>query len=85
MEKEGVILPVLSLNINFKKSAFYDDVLKVKTQISKMPSVRIEFDYEITNQKEEIITTAKVELVFLNAKSRRPIKCPDYILDKLQN
>lgn len=85
MEKEGVILPVLSLNINFKKSAFYDDVLKVKTQISKMPSVRIEFDYEITNQKEEIITTAKVELVFLSAKSRRPIKCPDYILDKLQN
>ena len=84
MEENGVMLPVLSLNINFKKSAYYDEVIKVKTQLNKMPAVRIEFDYEITNQKGEILTLAKAELVFVNMKTGRPMKCPDYLLDKLQ-
>jgi len=84
MEEEGIMLPVLSLNINFKKSAYYDDIIKVKTQLNKTPSVRIEFDYEITNQKGEILTTATAELVFMNMKTGRPVKCPENILDKLQ-
>ena len=84
MEEEGVMLPVISLSLNFKKSAYYDDVIKVKTQLKKMPSVRIEFDYEITNQKGEILTTANTVLVFVNMKTGKPMKCPDYLLDKLQ-
>lgn len=85
MEEEGVMLPVLSLNLNFKKSACYDDVIKVKTQLKKMPSVRIEFDYEITNHKGEILTTANTVLAFVSMETKKPMKCPEYLLDKLQN
>lgn len=84
MEEEGIMLPVISLNLNFKKSACYDDVIKVKTQLSKIPLVRIEFDYEITNQEGEILTYANTVLAFVDMKTKRPIKCPSYILDKLQ-
>jgi acyl-CoA thioester hydrolase len=31
MEESGIMLPVVSLNINYKKPARYDDLLKVKT------------------------------------------------------
>jgi acyl-CoA thioester hydrolase len=84
MEEEGIMLPVLSLTINFKKSAYYDDVINVKTQLQKIPSARIEFDYILTNQNGEILTTANVVLVFVNMKTKKPIRCPAYILDKLQ-
>ncbi len=84
MEEEGIMLPVLSLAINFKKSAYYDDVINVKTQLLKMPSARIEFGYELTNQKGEIITIATTVLAFVNKKTNRPVRCPKYILDKLQ-
>lgn len=84
MEEEGIMLPVLSLDINFKKSAYYDDVINVKTQLNKLPTARIEFDYEITNHKGEILTLANAVLVFVNKKTKRPIRCPKYILDKLQ-
>ena len=84
MEEDGIMLPVLSLNINFKKSAYYDDVINVKTQLLKMPSARIEFEYEIKNEKGEIITNANTVLVFVNMKTKKPIRCPNYILDKLQ-
>lgn len=83
MEETGIMLPVISLNINYKKSAGYDDVIHVKTQLRKTPSVKIEFDYEITNAEGEILTTASTTLAFIDMKTKRPVKAPDYILEKL--
>lgn len=83
MEESGIMLPVVSMSLNYKKSALYDDVVKVKTQLKKTPAVRIEFDYEITNQAGEILVQATTVLAFIDMKTKRPIKCPDYILGKL--
>ncbi|MDO6597164.1 thioesterase family protein [Oceanihabitans sp. 2_MG-2023] len=83
MEKEGVMLPVISMSLNYKKSAYYDEVIKVKTQLKKMPSVKIEFEYTITNEAGDILVEANTVLAFINMKTKRPMKCPNYILDKL--
>ena len=83
MEREGIMLPVISMSLNYKKSAYYDEVIKVKTQLKKTPAVKIEFEYEITNEAGEILVEATTVLAFINMKTRRPMKCPDYILDKL--
>lgn len=85
MEEEGLLLPVLSLNVNFKKSARYDDVIKVKTQLVKIPSATIEFDYEITNEAGDVLTLGNTVLVFMDINRNRPTRCPQYLLDKLQN
>ncbi|MCK0115221.1 acyl-CoA thioesterase [Gelidibacter sp. F63206] len=85
MEKEGLMLPVVSLNVKYKKPARYDDLIKVKTQLVKLPSASIEFDYEITNQSGEILTKGNTELVFIDVSRNRPTRCPKYLLDKLRN
>ena len=85
MEEEGIKLPVISLMVNFKKSACYDDMIKVKTTLKKMPSASIEFDYEIVNELGEILTTGNTVLAFIDINRNRPTRCPHYILDKLQN
>lgn len=84
MEENGVMLPVTNLSLKFIRPAYYDDVLSVKTILSKNPSVRIEFDYEIFNQNKELICSGNTVLAFINSTSGRPMKCPDYILEKLQ-
>ena len=81
MEESGIILPVISLSLNFKKSAYYDDVINVKTQLKKTPTARIEFEYKITNEQGDILTTAETTLVFIDMKTNRPIRAPQYILD----
>ena len=83
MEEEGVMLPVYELNLRFKKSAKFDDVLRIETKLSKIPGVRIEFTYEIFNQHDELLTQAGTTLIFMNIEQNRPIKCPQYILDLL--
>ena len=85
MEESGIMLPVISLSVKFKKSARYDDVIKVKTQLVKIPSATIEFDYEILNDKNEILATGNTSLVFIDINRNRPTRCPQSILDKLQN
>lgn len=85
MEEEGIKLPVISLMVNFKKSACYDDMIKVKTTLKKIPTALIEFDYEIVNEMGEILTTGNTVLAFIDINRNRPTRCPRYILDKLQN
>lgn len=85
MEDEGLMLPVVSLDVKFKKPAHYDDLLKVRTQLVKLPSASIEFDYEITNQSGEILTAGNTVLVFMDVNKNRPTRCPNYLLDKLRN
>ncbi len=84
MEKTGIILPVISLNCNFKKSAYYDDELTITTILKKSPGVKIEFDYEIKNQHQELVCTGNTILAFLNGETMRPMRCPEFILEKLK-
>jgi acyl-CoA thioester hydrolase len=83
MEANGVMLPVVSLTMNYKKPARYDDLLTVRTIFKKQESVKIEFDYEIMNEAGELLTTGNSVLVFVNMKTGRPVLPPDYVLEKI--
>ncbi len=83
MEESGIMLPVFSLSINYKKSALYDDLITVQTYLKKRPSVKIEFDYKILNEANEILIEANTVLAFIDMKTKRPIKCPEYLLKKI--
>lgn len=84
LEDSGVMLPVVSLSMNYKKPAYYDDELTVVTKLAFLGGVMIEFTYEIINQKDELLTTAQTVLVFVDMKTKRPISVPEY-LEKLIN
>lgn len=83
MEENGVMLPVVSLSMNYKKPARYDDLLTVKTILKSQTSVKIEFDYEIHNEQNELLTTGYSMLVFVDMKTGRPMLPPDYVLEKI--
>lgn len=84
IESLGYTLPVVNLNINYKKPAFYDDELTIKTSILKMPTSKITFYHKIYNEENYLINTGEVTLAFINNKTRRVCSAPDFILDKLQ-
>ena len=83
LENKGFMLLVISLFFNFIKSAKYDDVLTITVILKKKPLVKIEFDYEIYNQKKEKISVGNSVLAFMDMKTNKPLRCPNYILEKL--
>jgi acyl-CoA thioester hydrolase len=84
MEESGIGLPIVNMNINYKKSAVYDELLTVHTVFKSQTSVKIEFDCAIYNEAKELLTTAQFLLVFVSLKTGKPIAPPDYILELLK-
>lgn len=85
MEKQGIMLPVLNLNVNYLKPAKYDDLLTLKTTLLKKPSARIEFGFELFCEQQVLLTKGYVSLVFIDMKKNRPTRAPEYILEKVTN
>ena len=79
LEDEGIALPVKSYEVEYKRPAYYDDELRVVTHITECTGTRLEFDYEVYNEANDLLCTAKTTLVFVDMKSGRPIKAPSAI------
>lgn len=77
LEARGIMLPVVDLNVKYLRPALYDDLIEIKTFLRKVPGIKIEFDYEIYNEKKELLTTAKTTLVFVNSKTMKPTQVPE--------
>ena len=82
LEESGIMLPVINLNINYMKPAKYDDLLTITTTLSKKPLVKIEFDFEVHNENNDLLTTGFTSLVFMDMKKNKPMKAPKELLDQ---
>ncbi|MCL6460477.1 MAG: acyl-CoA thioesterase [Flavobacterium micromati] len=81
MEENGIALPIVSMNINYKKPARYDELLTVHTVFKSQSSVKVEFDCAIYNESNELLTTGQFILVFVLLKTGKPVSPPDNILE----
>lgn len=84
MEDSGILLPVRSMSIHFRNPAQYDDLLTVKTFLASFPEVKLEFYYEIVDEKGKIYCTGETILVFIDAVTRKIRKAPDSFLDAMR-
>ena len=85
IEKRGIWLPVADYSIKYLQPAFYDEKLEIHTFLKKIPGVKIEFEYEIYNEKKVLITKAATTLFFLSSENKKIIKCPDFLLELIKN
>ena len=84
LEETGIMLPVVDYSVKYKKPAKYDDELIIRTHIKVLPNVKIIFDYEIFNERQELLNTASTSLVFVNMESNKPCFAPSWFIDKLK-
>jgi len=84
IENRGTWLPVSEYRIKYLKPALYDEILEIHTFIKKIPGARIEFEYEIYNSSKQKITEAKTTLFFLDAKTNKVVKCPEFLMQIIE-
>tara|TARA_B100000767_G_scaffold264679_1_gene279842 strand:- start:11446 stop:11856 length:411 start_codon:yes stop_codon:yes gene_type:complete len=77
MEKEGIVMPVIDVKLTYNTPAFFEDMLTIHIFLNEVPKVKIIFLYKIKNQKNDLVCSGETTLAFLNAKSRKPIRCPE--------
>ena len=77
LEEMGIMMPVLDSKIRYLKPARYDELLTIKVIIPVMPAVKMNFTYEITNKKGELINQGETTLAFINMENGRRRRLPD--------
>ena len=76
MEREGTLLPVVQLELTYRKPARYDEVLEVHTHIVQPPTSKLELHCEVC-RGEDILVVGRVVLVFVDGASGRPKRAPE--------
>ena len=76
------LIIVKSCNIDYKKSAYLEDQLNIKSYILSLTKTSFVMSQTIIKNKI-VIVEAKIHLVFVNEKAK-PIKIPKLVVDKLK-
>lgn len=84
LEDMGVMMPVLENHSYFLAAGLYDDELTVRVTIREKPTVRIRFEYEITNAAGKLINEGETLLAFVDKKTGRPCRPPKVFDDTLK-
>jgi acyl-CoA thioester hydrolase len=73
MEKDGVISPVLDIQISYKKPLRYGEKAIVKTWIDEYDGLRVSYGYEILTMDGELAVTAVSKHVCVKKENFRPV------------
>tara|TARA_Y100001935_G_scaffold156177_1_gene128608 strand:- start:819 stop:1241 length:423 start_codon:yes stop_codon:yes gene_type:complete len=76
------LIIVKACNIEYKKSAYLEDELKIRSFVKSITKTSF-FMNQIITRDDDIIVDAQVHLVFVDKKGK-PIKIPDKIFSKFK-
>ena len=81
LEDKGYGLPVVSIDINYKKPAKYDDELNLHTSLIEKGRCKLVFQTTIKNSEDLLVCNAKVTLVCVKLDLFKPTALPEFLLD----
>jgi acyl-CoA thioester hydrolase len=83
LEAMGIMMPVLENHSKFLAAARYDELLRIVTTIREKPSVKIKFEFEFYNEKNELIHRGETLLAFIDQQTRKPRRPPEKLVNVL--
>lgn len=78
--EDGVMMPVLENKSRYLKSLKYGEVITIRVIVREKPSVKVRYEYEIYNEKKQLVHLGESTLCFMNIKTRRPCRPPQNLM-----
>lgn len=80
LEDEGLMLPVINVDIKYVKAATYDEPLSIAVLLKELRGARLTFGYRVMNANGELVARGEVALAFVDSKSRKPcLPCERFV------
>ncbi len=80
----GILMPVMSMEVRYVRSAHYDDLLTLKTTLNELPTDQIVFHTDIYNENNKLICGGRIRLAFVEDKTKKRCPAPDDLINKLK-
>ncbi|MDC3388622.1 acyl-CoA thioesterase [Flavobacteriaceae bacterium] len=75
------MLPIVDVQVSYKKMVGYEETLKVKITYVPTDSAKVVFTYEIFNEANELVCTGKTVQVMTDTNKTLILKDPDFVKD----
>ena len=79
----GVIMA--RAEIDYRLPAHYGQTLQVRIDLSAIGKTSFTYDYEIVDEQERVVASARTVQVMYDYAAARPVPIPDEIRKKMQN
>ena len=83
LEEEGVFLAVSEAYCRFRAPARYDELVTVRTWVSRLRPTRIDFSHEVVGESGALLTQGKTILACLG-RDRKPMPLPPRLREGLR-
>ncbi len=84
LEEMGIVMPVVELNAQYFRPAYYDDLITVKTILKELPSSsKVKFHTELYNEKGQLLNKGVTTLVFYNPTTKQKVNIPKPLSERL--
>ena len=84
LEHAGIVMPVYSVEAKYRNVIRYDELITIETTVKTLPAARMEFFHRIFNEDGGLAHEAKVVLVFMDMKTKRPVRAPERLVKLLE-
>ena len=81
----GVMIPIVSVECRFKHPARMGDILTAVAEIDRTPLAKLVVRQAVLNQDGEVCADGSVTLGFIDAKTFRPVRCPELLAEIIEN
>ena len=83
MEREGIRVAVLGVEVDYKAAALYDDLVDVQASVVEVQSRMMRIEYEIRRAGDQkLLASGATRHLFVNLEMK-PIRCPAKYFDVL--
>lgn len=82
MESDGILLPVVQLNMTYRRPGRYDAVLEVWSHVTAPPTSKLSLVCEVRSQGE-LLVRGEVTLVFVDRATGKPRRAPQGFTEAL--
>ncbi len=84
MENAGLMLPVAHVDVRYRRPVRYDELMDCRLLIFDEPAVKLitYYDIRVAGAEEEYIQ-GKVELVFVDKNTMKPVRAPREFINKI--
>ncbi len=69
IEKQGIMTPLVELNCKYKRPAYYNQEIEIRTKIIELTPVKFTVQYDIYDKDKKLINVGTTTLAWSDAKT----------------
>ncbi|RPI76674.1 MAG: YbgC/FadM family acyl-CoA thioesterase [Desulfobacteraceae bacterium] len=80
-QNQGILFAVVEVQVKYRKSARYNDLIRIETELIKCTRAALIFRHHIFNAGKELLVEGTATLVCIKAATLKACRIPDELLE----